>query len=464
MRRTAFLLLALISAACTAPAATRPRYGGTLRVAMQGAPTTLQLPALDAPTDYYDLTRMLSLVGDTLVKVDAEDKAEPALATTWQSDSTARHWQFTMRHGIKFHDGSAASASAIAQILGTLHSDWNVRASGDSLTIDTENPAPWLLAKLAMPGNLILTRNGNGALIGTGPFRVVEFQPAKMLKLAANEESWSGRPFLDTVEIELGKSLHDQSVAFELGRVDVIETAPQAARASPRIGSSSWLPVELMALVFTKNTKAQDVRLRQALAFSIDRRPIQSFLLKGSAEPTGFILPNWMSGYSAAFSTEANTQRAKTSLAEMGPPTLTLSYDPRDPQAQLIAERIALNAREAGITVQVSLSGADDIRLVRTALPSPDPALALREVARQLSLPEPALHDNTAEELYRAERALLDSMDVIPLFHLAAPSAAGPRIRGWAPDQLGFWNIPDLWLENGFDSGGRENSRREDSR
>jgi len=464
MRRTAFLLLALISLAWTALAATRPRYGGTLRVAMQSAPTTLQLPSLDNPTDYYDLTRVLSLVGDTLVKVDAEDKPALALATAWQSDSAARHWQFTLRHGIKFHDGSAASASAITQILGILHSDWTVRASGDSLTIDTENPAPWLLAELAMPRNLILTHNANNVPVGTGPFRVVEFQPAKMLRLAANDESWAGRPFLDTVEIELGRSLRDQSVAFELGRVDVIETEPQATSASMRIGGSAWLPVELMALVFTKNSKAQDVRLRQALALSIDRKPIQSFLLKGSAEPAACILPNWMTGYSAAFSTQVNVQRAKALLAELRQPQLTLGYDPRDPQAQLIAERIALNARDAGITVQVSLSGPDDIRLVRIALPSPDPALALSEVARQLSLPELAPRGNTAEELYRAERALLDSMDVIPLFHLATPSAAGPRVRGWAPDQLGFWNVPDLWLENGLDSGGRDNPRREASR
>jgi peptide/nickel transport system substrate-binding protein len=445
MRRIAFPLLAAISLASVAIAATRPHYGGTLRVAMQSAPTTLDLPGTSLPADYFDMARVLSLVGETLVKVDAQDRPQPALALSWQGDSTGRHWLFALRPAVKFHDGSAASAGAIAQILVALHPDWNARASGDSLTIDTEVTAPSLLAELALPRNLIVTRNTSGIPIGTGPFRVADFQPGKSLKLVASEDSWAGRPFLDAIDIEFGKSLRDQAVALDLSRTDVIEAAPQAA-SSPRIRTS--LPIELMALVFTPNSKAQDIRLRQALALAIDRKPIQSVLLKGAAEPAASILPNWITGYTAAFSTQVNLQRAKALIAESRQPALMLSYDPRDPQAQLIAERIALNAREAGIVVQVSLSGSDDVRLVRIALPSPDPALSLREAVRQLSLPAPVLHGNTVEDLFQAEHGLLEGNGVIPLFHLPVASAGSPRVRGWAPDQIGRWNLADVWLED----------------
>lgn len=446
MRRIAFLLLVAISLASAATAATRPRYGGTLRVTLQSAPNTLELPANSSPADYWDAARVLSLVADNLVTIDAQNRAHPALAVAWQSDTTAKHWQFAMRHGVKFHDASPASAGAIAQILGALHADWSVHSSGDSLAIDADASSPSLLAELALPSNLILKRNASGVPIGTGAFRVAEWQPAKLLKLAANEESWSGRPFLDAVEIEFGKSLHDQAVALELGKTDVTEAAPQAAgaNAAPRIRTS--LPVELMALVFSANSNARDARLREALALSIDRKPIQSVLLKGAGEPVGSVLPNWMTGYSSVFSTQTNVQRAKVVLAESRQPALTLSYDPRDPQAQLIAERIALNAREAGITLQVSLSGADDLRLVRVVLPSADPATSLREAARELRLPQPILRGNAVEDLYQAEHTLLDGHPVIPLFHLPVASAAGARVRDWAPDRLGGWNLPDLWL------------------
>ena len=451
-------LIAAMTGPAVATAATRPHYGGTLRVMLQSAPDALDLPANATPTDYWDIARTLSLVGDTLVKLDVQARPQPALAVAWQSDPGARRWQFTLRRGVKFHDGSAASPAAIAQILGALHSNWNVRASADSVSIESEMPMPSLLAELALPRNLLLKRNNNNNRlpIGTGPFLVAEWQPGKLLKLAANEESWAGRPFVDVVEIEFGKSLRDQAIALELDKTDVIEAAPQAANTPQRRSApSSLLPVELLALVFSPNSKAQDPRLREALALAIDRKPIQSVLLKGAGEPAASILPNWMTGYSAVFSTQANLQRARTLLAYSRQPALNLSYDPRDLQAQLIAERIALNAREVGITVQVSLSGAEDVRLMRAVLPSPDPATSLDEVARQLGLPQPAFptapRGNSLDDLYQAERGLLGGYAVIPLFHLPLASAASARVRGWEPGQLGEWSeagssLAEVWL------------------
>ena len=437
-----------------ATAETRPHYGGTLRVMLQSAPGVLDLPANAAPSDYWDAARTLSLIGDTLVRLDAIARPQPALAVAWQGDASARHWQFTLRRGVKFHDGSVASPAAIAQILSALHPNWTVRVSADSLSIDSDAPMPSLLAELALPRNLLLKRNNaNGLPIGTGAFLVAEWQPGKLLKLAANEESWAGRPFVNAIEIELGKSLRDQAIALELGKTDVIESAPLGPSGSQRRDTSSLpsLPVELLALVFSANSKVQNPHLREALALAIDRKPIQSVLLKGAGEPAAGILPNWMTGYSAAFSSQANPQRARILLADSRQPTLNLSYDPRDPQAQLIAERIALNAREAGITVQVTLSGAEDVRLMRVVLPSPDPATSLDEAARQLGLPQPIFltpSGDSLDDLYQAERSLLDGYAVIPLFHLPVESAASERVRDWEPDRLGGWNesLANLWL------------------
>jgi peptide/nickel transport system substrate-binding protein len=491
MKRAALLFLALISGACAARAETRPHYGGTLRVEMQSAPNAMALPDASDPAAYWDAARVLALVGDTLVRLDAEDQPQPWLATAWEHDSSERHWQFSLRGGVKFHDGGLASAAAIAKVLGELHPGWSVRVgaallsssssslsssnmpasaggrifgdgagAGDLLTIDTDVATPWMLAELALPRNLILTRNANGVPIGTGPFRVTEFQPGKMVKLVASDESWVGRPFVDAVDIEFGKSLREQSLALELGRADLVESVPESASGAARGQSSSSLPVELMALVFTgsstansaansdANSKMQDSRLREALALSIDRKPIQMVLLKGAAEPSASILPNWMTGYGAAFSTQPNAARAKALLADSRAPALRLSYDPRDPQAQLIAERLALNAGEAGVTIHVSLSGVEDIRLVRIALTTPDPGLGLREAAREFGLAEPALRGNSVEGLYSAEHSLLEGNTIIPLFHLPVASAAGARVRGWNADRLGLWDLGDVWLED----------------
>jgi ABC-type transport system substrate-binding protein len=423
---------------------------------LQSAPSTLELPVNATSTDYWDAARTLSLIGDTLVTLDAQDRPQPALSVAWQSDPGARHWQFTLRRGVKFHDGSAASPAVVAQILGAIHPNWSVRASADSVSIDSEAPIPSLLAELALPRNLLLKRNknDNSLPVGTGPFLVANWQPGKLLKLAANEDSWAGRPFVDAVQIEFGNSLRDQATALVLDRADVVDAPPQTAVGSqPHSASSFSLPIELLALVFSANSKAQDPRVREALALAIDRKPIQSVLLKGAGEPAASILPNWMTGYSAVFSTQANPQRARGVLADSRQPPLNLSYDPRDPQAQLIAERIALNAHEVGITVQVSLSGAEDIRLMRVVLPSPDPATSLGDAARELGLPQPIIapHSDSLDDLYQAERILLDGYTVIPLFHLPIAAATNPRVRGWEPGQLGQWSEPgssiaDAWL------------------
>jgi hypothetical protein len=203
----------------------------------------------------------------------------------------------------------------------------------------------------------------------------------------------------------------------------------------------------LMALTFPANSKAQDVRVREALALAIDRKPIQSVLLKGAGEPTASILPNWMTGYSAVFPIQANLQRARLVLADSRLPVLTLSYDPRDPAAQLIAERIALNARDVGITLRVSLTDVADVSLIRVVLPSPDPPTSLREAARELGLPLTIIRGSSVDDLYPAERALLDTHAVIPLFHLPVASAAGARVHNWRPDRTGDWDLADTWLE-----------------
>jgi peptide/nickel transport system substrate-binding protein len=471
MKRIAYRFLAAINAlailigATAASASTRPRYGGTLRVMMQSPPAALELPEDATPAAYWEMARTLSLIGDTLVTLDALDRPQPALAVSWQCDPNTRQCQFTLRRGVKFHDGSVASPAAIAQILAGIHPDWNVRASPDSVIIETDKPMPSLLAELALPRNLLLKRkNDNDAAIGTGAFVVAEWQPGKLLRLAANEESWQGRPFVDAIAIEFGKSLRDQTVALELEKADVIETAPQAAGVPDQHATAySSLPIELLALVFSSNSKTQDPRLRQALALAIDRKPIQSVLLKGAGEPAATILPNWMTGYAALFSTQSDPRRARSLLLDSRPPTLNLStalnlsYDPRDPQAQLVAERIALNAREAGLTVRVSLSGAEDLRLVRVVLPSPDPATSLAEAARQLGLqdlglPRSAPAGDSLDALYRSERALLDGNIVIPLFHLPIANQASAHIRAWEL-QAATWNdaglpLADFWLSH----------------
>ena len=104
-----------------------------------------------------------------------------------------------------------------------------------------------------------------------------------------------GRPFLDGIEIQLGRPLRDQSVDLELGKTDIVELGPnELRRPAPgrRVWSSS--PVRLMALLF--GPRIEDARIREALSLAVDRTAIHSVLLQRQGELSGALLPQWLSG------------------------------------------------------------------------------------------------------------------------------------------------------------------------
>ena len=177
----------------------------------------------------------------------------------------------------------------------------------------------------------------------------------------------------------------------------------------------------------------------------MDRASIRSVLLQGAGQPAASILPTWMSGYGFVFSTDADLPRAREAREQAGnAPTWTLGYDGNDPLARLLAERITLNGRDAGLSLQPAAGAAGDLRLVRIPLASPDPWIALAGVATLVGLPTVERRGGE-EELYGAEMALLATQRVIPLFHLPASYAGAAGLENWALQPDGSWTVADAW-------------------
>ena len=444
--------------ALAANAETRPQYGGVLHVAMRAAPTSLD-PADTTQPESFARRSLTLVMFDTLVTID-ENRVQPALATSWQTlqgnQQGNQHWQFRIRGGVKFHDGTALSAETVAASLRAANPSWNVSADADSVVIERDRPDPELLAELALPRNAIVKRNPDSTPSGTGPFHIVDWQPGKKLALAAEENCWRGRPYLDAIEIELGKSYRDQMTALELGRADLVEVAPEQTRRvsleGHRLASSD--SIELLALLFARDAASADEKLlRQALALSVERGSIRSVLLQGAGQAAASILPNWMSGYGFVFPTDPDLPRARNARAQVHAiPVWTVGYDGADPVARLLAERIALNARDAGLSLQPTASASADLRLVRIPLASPDPWIALANAAAVAGIPAgvPAGKDSgSVEDLYAAESAMLATQRIIPLFHLPVSYAASATLKDWALRADGSWTLADAWLGSG---------------
>jgi peptide/nickel transport system substrate-binding protein len=227
----------------------------------------------------------------------------------------------------------------------------------------------------------------------------------------------------------------------------VVELGPNETRRGPA-SRKTWAstPVRLLALVFSE--RISDARIREALALAVDRGAIHNVLLQRQGELAGALLPQWISGYAFLFPTSADTGRARGLTSAFSPQSraLTLSFDA--PGLRPIAERIALNARDAGLAVSVSQRNAGaDVRLVEERIADAQPLRALSNLAAAFGLPQPARADSP-EDLYSAERLLLDGFRVIPLFHLPDVYGVNSRVKGGPGiTPLGQWRFSDLWLD-----------------
>jgi MarR-like DNA-binding transcriptional regulator SgrR of sgrS sRNA len=158
-------------------------------------------------------------------------------------------------------------------------------------------------------------------------------------------------------------------------------------------------------------------------------------------------LPNWLSGYGFLFPQEQSLERARTerALAKQSSP-LVLAYDAQDPVTRTVAERILLNARDAGLTVQLTTSGHADVALTRVSLPSLNISTALTGIALAMQLPTPSFANASASDLYSTEKALLQSHRVIPLICLRSAVALQPAIRQFNMSPDGAWHLSNVWL------------------
>jgi hypothetical protein len=192
---------------------------------------------------------------------------------------------------------------------------------------------------------------------------------------------------------------------------------------------------------------SDDVRQRQALALSIDRESLNTVVLQGGAELAGSLLPNWLTGYAFLFPSAIDLELARQIRGEIPHTTSwSLAYDPADPAARVIAERVVLNARDAGLGMQITSASSADLRIVRVPLVSLDGQIALREVAARLGFSSSRFVSGSIDDLYNAEKKLLQSQRVIPLLHLRTAYAVSNDVKNWRTARDGSWRVTDTWL------------------
>jgi peptide/nickel transport system substrate-binding protein len=320
-----------------------PRSGGRLTIAVGAAAESMDSYVASAPSSgvIYDN------IYDELTVIEPDGTIVPSLATAWEMPDPER-WRFTLREGVTWHDGTPFTVEDVKYHFDRVFDpEAPGRPAGltpgvdhveivDDSTFDIVSPEPYpmMTHDLAPRWNVI---SSNPAAIeefgdsygehpvGTGPFRFVEWIQGESLTLAANDEYWDGRPYLDEVVFRFIPEETTRLLALETGEVDFIYGLPrheverlEAEGTYKVLKSTTWVT---QYIVFNAAHELfQDVRVRNAIAHAINREQLVAVAFEGQAEVAGQLISPGILGYdpNAESSWNYDLERARTLMAEAG--------------------------------------------------------------------------------------------------------------------------------------------------
>jgi peptide/nickel transport system substrate-binding protein len=287
---------------------------------------------------------------DTLTRWDAALKLQPGLATSWKNVNETT-WEFTLRPGVKFHDGAPLTAEDVKATLdrnltpgktvvqpGFATIESVQITSPSTIRIVTKKPDPLMLVRMAQMGSQILparltTEDGVKELarkpVGTGAYRFVEWVKDERLVMQANREwwGWEGRaPVFDRV---IWKPIPDdfpRLVSLEKGEVDLITNVPPDRMKAIESGATTRIvtaPATRTVTFWMNLTEPplSDKRVRQALHFALDVPSLIRNLYAGQGKPFSGGLADTDFGYNPALKPYPyDPVKAKQLLAEAGVP------------------------------------------------------------------------------------------------------------------------------------------------
>ncbi|WP_421847182.1 ABC transporter substrate-binding protein [Marinomonas sp.] len=241
-------------------------------------------------------------------------KLQPGLATSWEQLDDGKRIRFTLRQGVKFHDGEDFNAAAVKFTFDRLMGDEGKKGPQrsnysaidsveiiDDYTVDFHLNAadPVLLTKLAGYGAMIvppkyIQEKGedffNTHPVGTGPFKFASYEPKVGIKLEAYANHWGGAPKLTNLNYRFISEPSTAVAELQSGRVDLVipPTIPigmiTTIEKDPNLEVVTTISPTVYAMRFnTKNGITKDEKVRKALIYGVDRQAIIDSILGGQA-------------------------------------------------------------------------------------------------------------------------------------------------------------------------------------
>jgi peptide/nickel transport system substrate-binding protein len=333
------------------------------------------------PANHYSIsaTSVLRHIYDPLVEVTNDSKFVPGLAESWTPVSNTS-WRFTLRKGVKFHDGTPFTADSVVYSLtrardnkklikAFVYQDLeDVRKDGDSTVIvSTRRPFGSLPAHLTMLGMLPPTAAANEEAffqkpVGTGPFKFGGWTHGEQIVLTANDAYWkSGIPKVDKVTFRFIPELSTRVAGIRAGELHVIDRVwpdnVQTLRSTPGVRVLDTPAIEAQRWIFQlAKEPGKDPRVRRAISLAIDRNVIIKDLLLGYARPVVSPIPPGLIGHTNLGQKPYDPAKARQLLKEAGHQNLSIDFVMMKdlyPKQLEIVQAVAAMLGDVGITVNI---------------------------------------------------------------------------------------------------------------
>lgn len=350
--------------------------GAVLEAAIGGEPDQLD----PHRTSAYFSFQVLENIYDTLVEPDENLEMQPALAESWEVSEDQLTWTFTLREDVTFHDGSDFTSADVVYsyqriIDEELANAWrfdaveSVEAPDDyTVEIHVSAPTPNLLSNIGgFKGMAIVSEENveSGEIsnnpVGTGPFSLASYTSGDSITLEANPDYWGGAPELGGVEFSFISEPSTALAALNSGEIHWTDNIPP--QQVEELEGSDVLELQVIPsndywyLAMNINEEPwDDVRVRQAVAYAIDREAIIQAVSYGTAAENQLAIPEESVWYSEYSEYSLDTDEAERLLDEAGFEGGTIEFlaTSEYPETVTAAQIIADNLEPLGFEVSIS--------------------------------------------------------------------------------------------------------------
>ncbi|MQY28320.1 ABC transporter substrate-binding protein [Nocardia aurantia] len=393
-------------AACSSAVGEQKSQGGDNTAPVRGGTLSIATISDVVPGNFFTNTSgavlLIGLVYESLIRYP-HDKVQPGplLAKSWTAGADGKSLTLELRDDVTFHSGRPFTAADAEFSLRTYADPkWSGQLKSTAAAItnyDSSDPHRLVLQFEHPLGNIfdlldtvpIIDKESFAAFatgdkyIGTGPFQLTERTPNTRFVFEKNSRYWvPDRPYLDRIEAQIVGDSQAQLNALKSGRVLVADAINY--RDTENIGKTAGFKTtnydgaELQLYVGANVTNAAlaDVRLRQAVAYALDRDRIVSEVLRGGGYPINVPWPKNSPAFDQARNTKYSRDlaKAKALVAQIGSvPKLPLTYNTLSPFYQSTAQIVQANLAEIGI--ETTLDPQENATFVKNLIGANFPGL-----------------------------------------------------------------------------------------